>query len=278
MAISDISLTEGMRRSLLSLQQTSALMSRTTERLSTGKKVNSAIDDPIAYFSSLSHTQRASDLSIRKDGMSEAIQTLKAADNGIESISGLMQQAKGIVTLARTVDPAAAGGSATLSSLATQFNELMTQVDFVVDDAAYGGTNLLTGGTSLVVSFNETGTSFLSVASFSAYAASLSIVAAVVGPTFTGAVLDNADLQLTSAMNTLRTEAQTMASNLSVISARQDFTTNMMETLQTGADNLTLADMNEESANMLMLQTRQQLGISSLGMATEETQALLSLF
>lgn len=274
MAISDISLTEGMRRSLLSLQETSSLMSRTTERLSTGKDVNSAIDDPIAYFAALTHTQRASDLSLRKDGMSEAIQTIKAADNGIDSISGLLQQARGIVTIARTTD---AADTTTLTSLSDQFNELRAQIDFMVDDAAYGGTNLLTSGT-LTVLFDETGTSQLVVQGTNAYALAGLGIASATGSAWTGSALSSAETQLTAALESLRTDAQTMASNLSIISARQDFTTNMMETLQTGADNLTLADLNEESANMLMLQTRQQLGISSLGMATEEAQALLSLF
>jgi flagellin-like hook-associated protein FlgL len=66
--------------------------------------------------------------------------------------------------------------------------------------------------------------------------------------------------------------------HLSVVSSRQDFTNSMINTLQTGADNLTLADSNEEGANMLMLQTRQNLGITSLSMASQAAQAVLRLF
>ncbi|MFW6239573.1 MAG: flagellin, partial [Thermodesulfobacteriota bacterium] len=79
MAISDISLTSGMRTNLLSLQNSTSLLDRTQTRLSTGKRVNTALDDPVNFFAAQAHNQRASDLSARKDGMGEAIQTLKAA-------------------------------------------------------------------------------------------------------------------------------------------------------------------------------------------------------
>jgi flagellin len=85
-------------------------------------------------------------------------------------------------------------------------------------------------------------------------------------------------MQIDSAVAGMRTEAQKLASNLSTISIREDFTDNMIDTLNTGADNLTLADMNEEGANMLMLQTRQQLGTTSLSMSSQAAQTVLSLF
>ncbi|HOH45853.1 MAG TPA: hypothetical protein PLF06_11010, partial [Syntrophales bacterium] len=96
MAISDISLTSGMRSNLVSLQGTVELLNRTQERLATGKRVNSPLDNATNYFVAKSHMDRATDLSVRKDGMGEAIQTVKAANAGITAITDLIASAKGI--------------------------------------------------------------------------------------------------------------------------------------------------------------------------------------
>ena len=89
MAMNNITLTSGMRQNLFSLQRTAKAMDVTQNRLASGKKVNSALDDPIAFFAAQGHTQRSSDLAIRKDEMSEGIQTIKAADNGISAVLDL---------------------------------------------------------------------------------------------------------------------------------------------------------------------------------------------
>jgi flagellin len=96
MAMDNITLTSGMRQNLFSLQRTAKSMDLTQNRLSSGKKVNSALDDPIAFFAAQGHTQRSSDLAIRKDEMSEAIQTIKAADNGISAVLDLIASAKSL--------------------------------------------------------------------------------------------------------------------------------------------------------------------------------------
>ena len=101
--MADISLTASMRSNLLSLQNTQSLMDITQNRLSTGKKVNSAIDNPSSYYTSQSLTNRASDLSALLDSMGQAIQTIKAANEGIESITTFAQQAKAIVGSARDI-------------------------------------------------------------------------------------------------------------------------------------------------------------------------------
>ncbi|NNK85936.1 MAG: flagellin, partial [Desulfobacterales bacterium] len=89
-----ITLTSGMRQNLFALQSTTKLMEKTQTRLSTGKRVNSALDDPINFFAAENHQQRADDLSFRKDAMGEAIQTIKAGNNGIEAITDLIASAK----------------------------------------------------------------------------------------------------------------------------------------------------------------------------------------
>ena len=99
--MSDISLTASMRSNLLSLQNTQSLMDMTQERLSTGKKVNSAIDNPSSYYTAQSLTNRASDLEGLLDSMGQGIQTIQAANEGIEAITSFVQQAKAVANTAR---------------------------------------------------------------------------------------------------------------------------------------------------------------------------------
>jgi flagellin len=273
MAIGDISLTAGMRSNLLNLQDTAKLLDRTQTRLSTGKKVNTALDDPVNFFKAQSYTNRASDFAGFKDGMSDAIQTVKAADAGIKGITTLLNSAKSIVTAARS------NASGTSADLETQFNTIMTQIHNLAEDSGYGGVNLLNGDT-LTVAFDTTAANNLGIAGQD-NATTTSVggqAISVIAGDFTTAEIDAALTQIDSALNGLRSFSATMSSNLSIISARQDFTSNMISTLQTGADNLTLADMNEEGANMLMLQTRQSLGTTALSLSSQAAQSVLRLF
>lgn len=270
MAINDISLTAGMRTNLISLQGTVNLLNRTQERLSTGKKVNSALDDPTAYFASQSLLARSGDLSALKDAMGQAIQTVKAANTGITSITSLIESAKGLAQSAR------AANSAGRSSLAAQFDALLGQIDQMALDSGYQGTNLLSSDT-LTVNFNADGSSSVTVTGSDASASGLNIASAVSSWVSNGAI-DAAVSDLNAAVSTLRTDASNLSSNLNVITTRQDFTTNMISTLSQGSDKLVLADMNEEGANMLMLQTRQSLGITALSLSAQASQSVLRLF
>jgi flagellin len=272
MAINDVSLTSGMRSNLVSLQQTVALINRTQERLTTGKKVNSALDDPTNYFVARDHMNRASDLAVRKDGMSEAIQAVKAANSGIEGITSLIEAAKGLTQTARSANTAGR------SALAVQYNTILNQIDALTTDSGYKGANLLTGD-SIVVDFNEDGSSSLTITGFDASTSTAGLnVAAAANNWVSDTDVDAAVSDLDTALNTLRSHTSTLASNMSIITIRQDYTANMISTLQTGSDNLTLADMNEEGANMLMLQTRQSLGTTALSLASQAAQSVLKLF
>jgi flagellin len=91
-----ITLTSGMRKNLFSLQNTEKLLQTTQTRLATGLRVQKAVDDPINYFTALEHRQRADDLSTRKDEMSESIQLVNAANDGVESINALIASAKSL--------------------------------------------------------------------------------------------------------------------------------------------------------------------------------------
>ncbi len=271
MAINDITLGLGVRQNLLQLQNVSSLFNRTSQRLATGQRVNSAIDDPSAYFAALSHRNRAGDFAVRKDAMGEAIQAAQAASNGIDAIQSLIDQMKGLADDARSADTAAR------LDLAAQFDELRTQIDNLADDASYNGTNFLDDDT-LTVEFNEDGTTTLDIVGFDAHVAGDLGIAAAAGSWASDANIDAAVTDIESATTELRSQASTLSSNLGIVTARQSFTDQMIATLETGADNLTLADPNEESANMLALQTRQQLGVSALGLASQAQQAILRLF
>ena len=284
--MSDISLTAGMRSNLYSMQQTNDLMDRTASRLSSGFKVQTALDDPINYFAAEGHRQRSSDLAGRKDEMGEAIQLVKAGNNGIEALTDLVASAKSLAQSALSADT-----SLEIKTLESQYNALRTQIDQLAEDASYKGVNLLDGtDDTLKVSFDEKGDAAVTLTGFDGSADGLSVAAVTGGDWVTGGASGSADAKgatttinadisrLDSARTDLRTEAKTLADNLSTITIRQDFTSKMINTLNDGADNLTLADMNEEGANMLMLQTRQGLGTSSLSMASQAAQSVLRLF
>ena len=266
-----IALTSGMRSNLIALQGVDKMMQNTQNRLSTGKRVNSALDDPVNFFKAEDHHNRASDLAAKKDGMGEAIKTIEAANNGIEKIEDLLNQMKSLASAAKT--------SSNKSDLASQYDRIISQVAYMAQDSNYGGQNLLNGD-SLSVEFNEDGSNLLTVAGFSAATSG-----SVAGVTIAAANFANnatietgAISQIDAAITQLRTEAQKLSSSLSTISIRSEFTSEMVNTLNTGGDNLTLADMNEEGANMLMLQTRQNLGTTSLSLASQAAQAVMRLF
>jgi len=264
-----------MRNNLLSLQKTDQLTNRTQERLSSGKRVNSALDNPTNYFAAQGHLQKADDLVSRKDGMAEAVQLVKAADAGIKAITSLIQSAQGVAGAALATQ-----SSTDRSSFQTTYNTLMTQISQLSSDASYRGTNLLNAnGTSLgslTVQFaTTTGVATLGIKGFDSTSTGLSISQ---GTLNTDTNIASAATQLENALTTLRNKSTDLSAALSVVTTRQDFTNNLINTLQTGADNLTLADMNEEGSNMLMLQTRQNLGVTSLSMASQAAQAVLRLF
>ena len=376
--MADISLTASMRSNLLSLQNTQSLMDMTQERLSTGKKVNSALDNPTSYYTSQSLTNRASDLSALLDSMGQGIQTIKAANEGIESITEFVQQAKSVANQARdeankvasssgmydstkieaatkfqlsvtyngetksvevTAPKAAATGVEMAAKIQTalqamefgadstalganytvafedgafkvssangeeikisfevggtkmsatagnanrlksvsQFNDVLDQIDQLAKDSGYKGINLL-GGTdqSLTVIFNEDRSSSLTIQGVDGSTKGLNI--SRVTDWGSNNAVDISISEVESAVNELRNMASEFGNNYSIVQNREDFTENLINVLEEGSDKLTLADMNEESANMLALQTRQQLGINSLSLASQAAQAVLKLF
>jgi len=387
-----------MRANLLSLQGTADLLSTTQLRLSTGRKVNSALDNPTSYFASQALTNRASDVSALLDGMGQSIQVMKAADEGIQSMTTLVQQAKSIANAARSkVGSGTAAGTSTSAWLDTalmtdmtdgantttavtgattldtftlqadtgptynfvitagdsvqdladqingitdfhaeietgtagnfglsrlvittsdatkdlnvtdtdggladlgfnvpadnthagtaagditaekaQYDEVITQINNLILDTGYQGTNLLNGDT-LVTQFNEDNTTSQTITGTKLDQAGLGIDATSGSWASTASVDASLD-KITDALSLLRTEASRYGNNLSVIQTRQDFAKNLINVLQEGSDKLTIADKNEEGANMLALQTSQQIGIQALSLASQANQSVLRLF
>lgn len=374
--MADISLTASMRSNLLSLQQTQSLMDTTQERLSTGKKVNSAIDNPSSYYTAQSLTNRASDLSSLLDSMGQAVQTIQAANEGIEAITDFVQQAKALANTARdnaTVKGTTSSGTYTaandtknitvkiegvadqdikvtlegtdsLEQAATkiamvlnkgtkdaedtviggftatvengqikisnskgivanvsgtisgitfngeignstrttsmkQYNEILDQIDQLAKDSGYKGVNLLQGN-SLKVVFNEDRSSYLTINGTFADTSDegLKISRAEDWTNPDNEAIDASISELENAITSLRNMASEFGNNYSIVENRENFTESLINVLEEGSDKLTLADMNEESANMLALQTRQQLAINSLSLASQAAQSVLSLF
>lgn len=401
--MAEVVLPSGIRSNLLSMQNTARMLDETNLRLSTGLKVNSAIDSPTAFFTAQGLNNRASDLNNLLDSMGQGVQTLKAADEGIKSILSLVDTMKATANQAletKLKDTTLTGnastaldsaGTNTLSSLnltagtkivigvgeASQtftvgtpatgttvtsvqdlvdainaesaasgafenegvaasivngqlqltassghdiaisannggapaatvsvaslvgtrtsandgvnrdkyeadFNNLRDQIEQLAKDSSYKGVNLLTGD-KLSIFFNSEQTSKLDIQGADLTPdGELGINAVGNAPGDHGFLVDgdiNAVIDtLNSATGVLRQQSSTFGANLGVVQIRQDFTKNLINTLQTGASNLTVADTNEEGAKLLTLQTRQSLGTTALSLANQSQQSVLKLF
>ena len=279
----DVILTSSMSSTLYSLQQITSMMTSTNENLATGKSVNSALDDPVNFFAAAEHTDRADDLQGRKDEMSEAIQLVTAANDGVEALLEMIDSLQSLANSALTAED-----QAEVNSLETQFNDIMEQMDTIVDDSYYKGTNLLAGVTeTLDVFFDPEGDSVLTLTGDDASCSGLGITELTTddwwdagtgsGVADTSAINASLD-ELIAARNELRTMAQNLSLDLSTIEIRSDFTDEMITALNDGASNLVSADTNAESATLLMLETQQSLAINSLSISSDSYQSVLQLF
>jgi flagellin len=300
----EITLSTATRTNLLSLQNTTGLIGKTQERLATGLKVNSALDDALAFFRARNLNSRAEDLASIKDQINGGINVIKAAVQGLESMESVLKQMKALAQSAISSPE-----SMTRAKLASQFNELRSQVDNLAEDSSFNGTNLLkngigafqAGADQLTVKFNERTdvkavnqlvVSGLTVADFTKIMATSAVTvyangmvptpnnSTVWGQTGVAAIkaITSAIAAIDSALITVRQAAQQFGTQSSMLQIRADFTTNIINTLKGGAAQLVNADLNEESANLLSLQTRQQLGTISLSIAQQSEQSILRLF
>jgi flagellin len=280
---SSISLSSGIRDALLSIQQTTQQAAEAQTHLATGKKVNTAIDNPLSYFQAAGLNDRANDLSGLQDAMGQAIKTIDAASNGIDGMTKLLQTAQGIAQSA-----AATSDDTTRASLTKQYNTLLGQVDELMKNSGYGGINLLNGDKLNVKFDNVSTTSTISIQNQATGALSttnIGVATAAAGAWTNGgsgtagdAAITTQLTNLSKAITTLRAEASGFSSAQAIVKTRQDFTSAMINTLKGGADALTLADVNEEGAKLVSLNTRGQLAQTALSLASQREQAVLRLF
>jgi hypothetical protein len=243
-----------------------------------------AVDNVDALVAAINSTTALTDkVRASNDNGKLRIENLSTADltvGGISSTGALV----GTGTVGATT--ATTAGNTVRKNLAKQFNDLRDQLNKLSDDASFNGINLLSGD-KLKITFNETGTSTIeiqakdengNVRGISTAPNSLNIAFVNDSDFDSDATIDTKLDGLAQSLGILRSQSSNFGSNLSIVENRTEFTKHMINTLQTGADKLVLADTNEEAANMLALQTRQQLSQTALSLASQADQAVLRLF
>lgn len=275
MSIGDISLSSSSRANLTALASTTKLLQQTQAHLSTGKTVNAASDNATAYFSSQGFLNTANDLSNVKSNLATALESVNSFDNSIADITSVVNQLQGLATQALgTTD------TNTRLGLASQFNALTTQLDELVNDATFNGSNLLNStGATLVVYFNETNSTSLTIQGVNVTASGLLTSSGKTSQNSWAAATDIQTSQsfLLTALSTLRTDAALFGGNATLIQTRQDFTGNLITSLQNASNDLVQADTNTEGANLQALQAQNSLGIVSLGISGSLEQSILRI-
>jgi len=296
----DIALTAAQRSSLLSLQQTQSLSDRTQTRLTTGKSVNSVVDDAVNFFRAQALSDRGSDFALRRDEIDQGISSLSTALQAVEATDNLLNQLQGIVEAARSQS------TAERQSATTQFIEVGKQISELIEDASFAGLNLLNSTNSTldvsfgirtssrlqVTGFNlnttaaDSTTGIFTIAAFTANNSSFTLSNfGVSSGSFTSFGADNSNVSfattavqnISTGISNLRARGASLGANVAILQTRLDFTDSYVNELQVGSDKLTLADLNEEGANLVALQTRQQLGIQSLAISGQQQQSILAL-
>ncbi|WP_419177072.1 flagellin [Desulfosediminicola sp.] len=302
--MAEIALSSAVRSNLLALQNTSGFIDRTQNRLSTGLEVSSPIDDAIKFFQAKSLSNRATDLLERKDAIDQGVNALNTALKAADAMEDLVKQMKGVIDQARS------GDKTQRTAYKTQLQDLGTQIEKLVNDASYQGLNLINStGSKLAVRFSDKQDSKLEVngvnfqiSGFFKKEAGTAITHGDASKLLTGglgftaaidsgyslskaseaalfnAAADKAINALDKTVSNLRSEAAKMAGNVAILQVRSNFTQEYSNVLESGAAQLTVADLNEEGANLLALQTRQQMGIQALSFAGQSEQAVLGLF
>ncbi|MET0679029.1 MAG: flagellar protein, partial [Bradyrhizobium sp.] len=216
--------------------------------------------------------------SLSTTGVLTILTTNDAASSTIGAVSGSTTLTgaafNGVTASTPVLDP---DSQTARASLVAQYNNVMAQINATAQDASFNGINLLNGDT-LKLTFNETGRSTLNITGVTFNHAGLGLANLTVGTDFLDSHSANTVLNtLASASMALRSEASSLSSNLSVVQNRQDFNKNLINVLQTGSSNLTLADTNEEAAISQAQSTRQSIAVSALSLANQSQASVLQL-
>ena len=234
----------------------------------------------ISTLNELNNALAANNLqaSVNTNGSINVVTSNDVASSTMGAIGGTAAAAGAAFNGLTAVAPVAdANSQATRANLVNQYNNVLTQINTTAQDASFNGINLLNGDTLKLV-FNETGKSTLSIQGVTFNATGLGLSALSVGTDFLDSSSANKALTaLGTASTSLRAESSALGSNLSIVQIRQDFNKNLINVLQTGASNLTLADTNEEAANSQALSTRQSIAVSALALANQSQASVLQL-
>jgi flagellin len=283
---SNIVLGLGTRQNLLSLQQINQNMTSAQNHLATGLKVSSAIDDAVKFFQSQALVNRANDISLRKDTIDQGISSLTTATNAVQSVVTTLNQLQGLINSAKSET------NAQRKTAAASFNTLAAQLNNLVNDASYQGLNLVNStAASLNLQFSIASNSTLKVKGnnllvsvlVSSHAKASTLATTLIAVKWSAVCqltskFDTAFTALQNSVSTAQSAAQSLGGNVTFLQTRLDFSSQYIATLQGGSDKLIVADVNQESTNLVTLQTRQQLSIQSLSIATQSEQAVLRLF
>ncbi|MTI08535.1 flagellin [Curvivirga aplysinae] len=293
--MTEVTQTAAVKNSLQSVQRTTALAGRAQENLTTGRRVNDVNDNPLAFFIAKALTDTANTLTGYKSGVDQAVSSVSVANVGIETIENFADQMKGLVESARSASPSEQ------RALSAQFAELGNQISQIAQDASYLGQNLLSGNNTAEVRFDsredsqltvdgfnlngagiDTDNGLFSVAAYQADGSFDSDAFGLTGGTFTSIANDPSAFNdiintIDSGIDRLRGQAAQLGSNVAILQERINYTENQVNVLETGADKLTLADLNEEAATLVAANTRNQLGINSIALAGQQSRNILEL-
>ena len=287
--MSDVSLTEAQRASLTSLERTNSVFNRSSENLASGRRVNSVNDDPVAFFIAQQLSQEGAELAQRREDIDQGISALRVSTSTLDTVEQFSRQLQGLAEAARGVTD-----EAQLNALTQQAQEIGRQIGNVVGDASFGGVNLLNsnnGELNIQLSGNEgseivvQGVDTLNGGGFEAgsFDGAGEIQLDQLGLTGGGfatasaADFDSFISNIQSGIERLRGQAQSFGSSVAVLQERASFNENVANELQAGADGLTLADLNEEAANLVAARTRNQIGVQTLGISGGQQGSILQI-
>ncbi len=289
--VQNITLSAPITSNWKALQNTARLILRTEERLLTGLKIQNPTDGAVAFFQAESLSKRGMDFAEKQDGINQAISSVGTALTAIASVESILKQMKGVLLSAKS------STDSERRDLEANFGELARQVNTLSNDASYQGLNLINStATMLRVNFSTAPASFLLIEGQNIQISGLFICTAdnaAPTPSNVGlhlvdhrawsliqdevSLFDRGVRLMDSALTSLRSVAKSLGSNVAVLQARLDFTKTYINTLTEGSDKLTLADMNEEGANLVALQTRLQLGLQALQFSGQSDQSIIQL-
>jgi flagellin len=301
--MNSVALSMSMRNALYSMSDITGQQAVANKRLATGKKVNEVLDGPINYFLARGFDKNKTDLANLLDTQNIALSTVSKTIKSIESISKMVESVQALARQARQLADVPAR-----DTLGLQIQETLMQINELTRDSGFNGKNLIgRAPDTLQVDWNaETGAELtkLNVVGVDLRANSASVglgLGATTGFTVTvnpapalddiaynvgdwtndvagNTRLDTFITNTQAALKRLESEASKFSVNLSIMQIRVDYSKFQQKTLAQTSDGLTLADVNEEGANLAALQTRQQLSVQALSLANQADQGILRLF